>query len=476
MKKLILALLLLIYYSSAEAQVNVVNAFPNLSFSSPTFLTNSGDGTNRIFVVEKGGFIRVFSNDSTVSSYTTFLDVSNLISNNYTEKGLLGLAFHPNYSSNRYFFIYYTRLSDGALTIARFTTQVGNPNKADSLSQLVFLTIPHPTNLNHDGGNLMFGLDGYLYSGHGDGGGAGDVPNNAQNVNILLGKITRIDVNTPSGGNNYSIPPTNPFASGGGSPEIFAWGMRNPWRFSQDPVTGIIYCGDVGQNVWEEIDTLAVGKNYGWRCYEANHTYNTSGCGSSSLYTFPIKEYPHTSSRCSITGGYVYRGNRVPWLVGYYVYGDYCGMQVYRLHYANGVVSSDSAQIGTSPQSILSFGRDQNNEVYLCGTSAIYRFQNTLIGIDPGNVGEAQGYTLSQNYPNPFNPATVINYTIGKNEFVTLKIYNVQGKEVQTLVSESKPAGNYKVTWDATAFPSGVYFCKVTAGEFSSEKKMVLVK
>ena len=430
MKKIFLVLLLLFYYSAAEAQVNVVNAFPNLGFTNPVFLTHSGDGTNRIFVVEKGGLIRVFPNDSTASSMQTFLNVTNLISTNYTEKGLLGLAFHPNYSSNRYFYIYYTRLSDGALTIARFTTLSGNPNKADSLSQLVLLTIPHPTNLNHNGGNLMFGLDGYLYSGHGDGGSGGDPPNNAQNVNTLLGKITRIDVNNPSGGNNYGIPPSNPFAGGGGSPEIYAWGMRNPWRFSQDPVTGIIYCGDVGQDQWEEVDTLVVGKNYGWRCYEGNHTYNTSGCAGIGTYTFPIKEFPTLYPGVLSPGGNVYRGSRVPWLVGYYVYGDYCGRQIYKLHYAGGVVGSDSAQIGTCPQSILSYGVDQNNELYVCGTGQIYRFQNTLIGIGSGESGEVQGYTLAQNFPNPFNPTTTINYTVGRNEFVTLKIYNVQGKEV----------------------------------------------
>jgi hypothetical protein len=477
MKKLIFFFLFLLleFCSSADSQVNVVNAFPGLSFVNPVFLGHSGDGTNRIFVVEKGGYIRVFANDSTASSYSTFLNVTNLISTNYVEKGLLGLAFHPNYSSNRFFYIYYTRLSDGALIVSRFTTLSGNPNKADSLSQLILLTIPHPTNLNHNGGMLMFGQDGYLYCGHGDGGSAGDPPNNAQNVNILLGKITRLDVNNPSGGNNYGIPPTNPFAGGGGSPEIFVWGVRNPWRFSQDPVTGIIYLGDVGQNLYEEVDTVSVGKNYGWRCYEGNHPYNTSGCGPISNYTFPIKEYSHANSACSITGGYVYRGARVPWLIGRYVYGDYCNSRIWKLLYNAGNVS-DTSQIGTCPQQIQSFGVDQNNELYVCGTSAIYRFQNNAIGINGNGEGVPEGYSLMQNYPNPFNPVTSINFTVAKTDFVSFKIYDVQGKEIAVLVNETKTAGNYKIMWDASNLPSGVYFYKLTAGDFNAEKKMVLVK
>ena len=462
---------------SVYSQVSFVNAFPNLSFTNPVFLTHSGDATNRIFVVEKGGYIRVFPNDSNVTSYQTFLNVTNLVGTNYTEKGLLGLAFHPNYASNRYFYIYYTRLSDGAITIARFTTQAGNPNKADSLSQLVILTIPHPTNLNHNGGMLMFGQDGYLYAGHGDGGGAGDSPNNAQNVNVLLGKITRIDVNNPSGGNNYGIPPTNPFASGGGSPEVFCYGMRNPWRFSQDPVTGIIYCGDVGQNLWEEVDTISVGKNYGWRCYEATHAYNTSGCNAISTYSMPIKEYYHATAtgECSITGGYVYRGSRVPWLVGRYCYGDYCSHRVWKLLYSAGSVS-DTAQIGTAPAAILSFGVDQNNELYTCTTSGIYKFLNTAIGISGGPEITPEGYVLYQNYPNPFNPSTKIDYTIPVNSFVNVKVYDVNGREVAQLVNETKTAGNYSVTFDASAYPSGVYFYRLSAGDIRVEKKMVLVK
>lgn len=478
MKKYIFAILALVITvcGNSYSQVNYVNAFPNLSFSIPVFLTHSGDGTNRIFIVQQRGQIRVFANDSMASSSSVFLDISNKSSQSGNERGLLGLAFHPQYSTNRYFFVYYTRSSDGAMVVSRFTTQSGNPNKADSLSELNMLTILHPTYTNHNGGCLMFGQDGYLYAGTGDGGSGGDPFNNGQNVNTLSGKILRIDVNTPSGGNNYSIPPTNPFAVTGGAPEIFAYGMRNPWRFSQDPVTGTIYCGDVGQDAWEEVDTIAVGKNYGWRCYEGNAAYNTSGCGPMANYTFPIAVYQNVGSDISITGGYVYRGNRVPWLVGRYIYADYGSRKTWKLLLSGGTVS-ENTQIGLAPTGVLSFGVDQNNELYMCGASGqIFKLSDALIGINGNNGAVPEGYSLSQNFPNPFNPSTVISYQVALSSFVTMKVYDMQGRELSTLVNETKSAGNYSVSWDASGYPSGVYFYEITAGNFTDKKKMVLLK
>lgn len=472
-------LLILSFFAAAQVypQVNFVNAFNNLSFSLPLFLTHAGDGTNRIFVVQQRGIIKVFPNDSMTTNVQNFIDLSNIVSSSGNERGLLGLAFHPNYSSNRYFFVYYTRQSDGALRISRFTTQSGNPNKADSLSELNMLTILHPTYSNHNGGCLMFGADGYLYAGTGDGGSGGDPNGNGQNVNVLLGKILRIDINTPSGGNNYSIPPTNPFAGGGGAPEIYAIGMRNPWRFSRDAVTGTIYCGDVGQDAWEEIDTLAVGKNYGWRCYEGNAPYNTSGCGPIGNYTFPIAVYQNAGSDISVTGGYVYRGSRVPWLVGRYIYADYGSRKVWKLLLSGGAVSENSI-IGIAPQGVPSFGVDQNNELYIVGSSGtIFKLQDALIGVQ-GTANEIpEGFSLEQNYPNPFNPATNINYTVGMTSVISISVYDMTGKEVAVLLNESKPAGRYSVEWDAANMPSGVYFYKLTInGSQSIEKKMVLVK
>jgi glucose/arabinose dehydrogenase len=476
MKKTIsfcLALFLLLV-SHTHSQVGFVNAFPNLSFSLALFLTHAGDGTNRIFVVQQRGLIRVFPNDSTISSAPTFLNLTNKVSSSGNERGLLGLAFHPNYSSNRYFYVNYTRQSDGATIVSRFTTQAGDPNKADSLSELVLLTITQPFT-NHNGGMIMFGQDGYLYIGMGDGGSAGDPGNRAQNLNMLLGKILRINVDTSAGGNNYGIPPGNPFVGGGGSPEIFAIGMRNPWRFSQDPVTGTIYCGDVGQDAWEEVDTIAVGKNYGWRCYEGNAPYNTSGCGPIGDYTFPIAVYANVSSDISVTGGYVYRGSRVPWLVGRYIYADYGSRKVWKLLLSGGVVS-ENTQIGTSPVGIPSFGVDQNNELYVVGTTNIYKLLDISVGINGSGNQLPEGYTLEQNYPNPFNPSTTINFTLPTSSEVSIQIFDVSGKEIETLHNSTLPAGVHSVVWNASNFPSGVYFYRMSVGGLTAEKKMVLIK
>ena len=401
MKNLSVIALLIISTLSTFSQITYVNAFPNLVFTQPVFLTHSRDATNRIFVVQQNGYIMTFPNDSSVTTNLVFLNLTNKILTG-SERGLLGLAFHPNYSVNRYFYVYYTRTPDGALIISRFTTQTGNPNKADSLSELIILTVLHPSASNHNGGCLMFGLDGYLYAGTGDGGNGGDPPNNAQNLNVLLGKILRLDINNPSGGNNYGIPPGNPFIGGGGSPEIFCWGMRNPWRFSQDPVTGIIYCGDVGQDAWEEVDTLAVGKNYGWRCYEGNHPYNTTGCLPINNYTFPIKEYQNFGADISITGGYVYRGSRTPSLLGRYIYSDYGSRKTWKLLYSGGVVS-DTLLFTTAPGSVLSYGVDQNNELYtLCANGSIYKFTGTIIGINGNGNTVPEGYSLRAELSKPF--------------------------------------------------------------------------
>ena len=460
-----------------------VSAFPNLTFSNPIFLTHSNDGTNRIYVVQRLGLIKIFPNDSNVTTTKTFLDVTNLNNGStYQERGLLGLAFHPNYANNGYFYIYYTRVGDGANVLSRFKRSLNDPDKADSLSEQILWAVADPYS-NHNGGILFFGLDGFLYCGMGDGGSGGDPGNRAQNTNEMLGKVHRVNVDTATGGNNYGIPPTNPFATGGGRPEIFTWGMRNPWRISQDPVTGLIYCGDVGQDAWEEVDILQVGKNYGWRCYEGNHTYNTSGCGVITDYTFPIKEYANAGSDISITGGYVYRGLRRPELTGRYIYSDYGSRKTWKLKYEGGTVTEDSLML-TAPASVYSYGTDQQRELYICCSDGkIYRFNKSdLVGVN-SNVSEIPAsYSLEQNYPNPFNPSTNIKYSVSELSKVRLAIYDANGKEINTLVNTNQLAGEYNIRWNGkdgsgNSVPSGVYFYTLTAGSnFSQTKKMLLVK
>jgi len=301
-----------IYATCINAQVTMEYAFPNLTFSNPVFLTHAGDNTNRIFVIEKVGRIKVFPNSQSTTETKVFLDISDRVASSSNEMGLLGLAFHPDYENNGYFYVNYTADSPRRTIIARYQVTI-NPDSADKNSESQLLVFDQPQS-NHNGGWIEFGPnDGYLYIGTGDGGGAGDIPNNAQNITVFLGKILRIDVD---GGTPYAIPITNPFYDSTGSVvrEIYAWGMRNPWRCSFDPVTGMLWTGDVGQGAWEEIDTIGKGKNYGWRCYEGNHPYNTTGCNYPE-YIYPIWEYPH-GAECSITGGYVYRGSGVPELEG----------------------------------------------------------------------------------------------------------------------------------------------------------------
>jgi hypothetical protein len=314
----------------------------------------------------------------------------------------------------------------------------------------------------------------------GDGGSAGDPGNRAQNTNELLGKILRINVDTTVGAQNYGIPPTNPYATTGGAKEIYTLGMRNPWRTVQDPVTGFIYSADVGQGSWEEIDIIDNGKNYGWRCYEGNNPYNTSGCGPQGNYTFPIKTYPSTGSECSITGGYVYSGWRRPELTGRYIYGDYCSRKMWKLLYTGTTVTEDEFLV-LNPAVIYSFGVDKQGELYICGGSTIYRFNyNSTVGIH-NQTGTPETFSLDQNYPNPFNPSTTIKYSIPSISPVKLTIYNSIGKEIKSLVNTTQAAGNYERQWNGNdnfgnVAASGIYFYTLQTDKFTETKKMLLVK
>ena len=326
--------------------------------TNPLFVGHAGDGSNRLFIVERGGVIRVLQPGS--STPTPFLDIrTKLVAGG--EQGLLGLAFHPQYDANGRFFVYYTRAGDGTLVIAEYHVSA-DPNVAD-VAETVLLTIPHPTHTNHNGGMLAFGPDGYLYIGVGDGGSANDPPNNAQNTNVLLGKILRIDVNPPPGsGVPYVSPPTNPFfGATPGADEIFAFGLRNPWRFSFDRLTGEQWVGDVGQGAREEVDTpIVAGGNYGWRVYEGSAcTGNDQSLCNPANYLFPIFDYPHSNGRCSITGGYVYRGSQGALPAGTYLFGDYCSGEIF------GWDGSTQNLLLDTTMNISSFGEDEAGELYV---------------------------------------------------------------------------------------------------------------
>lgn len=345
-------------------QYEVGVAFPNLSFSSPVGIYNAGDGSNRLFVVEQQGIIWVFENTKNATAANVFLDISDKIIYG-GERGLLGLAFHPNFTENGYFYVYYTANNPLRSVFSRFTISANNPNEANVTSEFALLQVLQPFE-NHNGGQIAFGPDNYLYIALGDGGGAGDPLGNAQNRSTLLGSILRIDVNSASGGLNYSIPNDNPFVGNaqGYREEIFAYGLRNPWRFSFDPVTGWLWAADVGQNRIEEIDIIEKGKNYGWNIMEGSLCYSPStGCNQTGL-ELPIWEYNH-SLGFSVTGGFVYHGLRLNELKDAYIYGDYGSGRIWALWY-NGTGEPVNVELVDTALNIPSFGVDEMGEIYIC--------------------------------------------------------------------------------------------------------------
>ena len=319
------------------------------------------EGDDRWFTVHQGGDIFARSADGELLGQ--FLDLSASVSGGY-EQGLLGLAFHPNYAENRQFFVDYTDLN-GDTMVVRYTTSADNPNQADISSAKQILKVFQPSS-NHNGGGLIFGPDGYLYIGLGDGGAAGDPGNYGQDNEDLLGAILRIDVD---GGDPYTIPSDNPFVNKAGADEVWVYGLRNPWRFSFDRLTGDLFIGDVGQGLWEEINFVSAesggGQNFGWRCYEAFAQYNYDGCLDSSAYTFPIYDYYHSDGQ-SVTGGYVYRGVEFPELTGFYFFADFAMGQFWSAQYMGDqkkwIVRNLLQYKGNS---FSTFGEDRQGELYL---------------------------------------------------------------------------------------------------------------
>lgn len=335
--------------------------------TSPVFMTAAPADSTRYFVVEQGGLIRILNSFDGVPRANPFLSVQNLISTG-GERGLLGMAFDPNYGTNRRFYIFYTN-SSGNLVIARYLVSTSNPDLADTSSAVILKTITHP-NSNHNGGMLAFGPDGCLYAGTGDGGGSGDPDGNGQNPSTLLGKILRLDP-TSNTGDACTNNVTNPFASGGGLPEVWSLGLRNPWRFSFDRLTGALYIGDVGQDRREEVDVVlganaGRGLNFGWNIMEGFLCFNPpSGCNTSGL-TLPILDYTHDNGACSVTGGYVYRGTLIPSVAGTYFYADFCAGFVRSFQLQNGALGPQTVWPLLSPGGqITSFGEDAQGELYI---------------------------------------------------------------------------------------------------------------
>ncbi|QIY83669.1 T9SS type A sorting domain-containing protein [Chryseobacterium sp. NEB161] len=370
----------LFFYVSLSAQTIVLENFAS-GLSSPVEIIASPTSDNRLFVVQQSGTIKIVNENGSLGT-GNFLDITDRITYN-GERGLLGLAFHPQFSVNRYFYVYYNTI-DGSVRLSRFTANAGETSTADASSEKIMLTIPKSF-ANHNGGSIHFAPDGKLWISTGDGGGTGDPDNNAQNKNSLLGKILRIDVNSESA---YAIPTDNPFVGKDGADEVWAFGLRNAWKFSFDRTAGTAMIADVGQGAIEEINKVSAnsaGVNYGWKCYEGNNTYNTTDCADSSTMTFPIAQYGHEGGKCSITGGYVYRGNQYQDLMAKYLFADYCSGQIGVLDNANTIVWTTAF----SGNNFTTFGEDNNKQLYIAASNGnIYKIKTENLAVsDISNNG-----------------------------------------------------------------------------------------
>jgi glucose/arabinose dehydrogenase len=461
MKRIILSTgicFLLLTFLQAQPQITLESFAEGLN--APTTITHAND--NRIFVVEQTGKIQIVDEQGNINE-DPFLDIEDRISYG-GEKGLLGLAFHPDYQNNGLFYVNYSNL-DGDTHVSEFSISESDPDLANPDSEQILLTIDQPYS-NHNGGEIRFGPDGYLYIATGDGGSAGDPENRAQNMTSLLGKMLRIDVD----GVPYQIPPDNPFVdTPDARDEIWSSGMRNPWRFSFDRETGDLWIADVGQNEYEEVNFEPAesngGLNYGWRCYEGNHEYDTDGCQDQEAYTFPVHEYSHSETGgCSVTGGFVYRGEEYPNMQGHYFFADYCNDKIWTLYDDNGNWET-TFQGQFSGNNFATFGEDASGELYVAGlsTGTIYKIMDTsTTGINSKEKPE-----IANAYPNPFTDFLKIQLKDKQSE-AGIKLSSLKGKVVY---SEKTPLQTARI--NTKNLTPGVYLLKVTTTNETYLKKVI---
>jgi glucose/arabinose dehydrogenase len=446
-------------------------------------------GDPRLFIVEQKGTVRLLKEGSLLPE--PFLDIDALVKDpfQFSEQGLLGLAFHPDFATNRYFFVNYTD-NAGNTVIARYEADAMDPDVADLGSAEIVLTQAQPAS-NHNGGTLEFGPDGYLYMGFGDGGGSGDPDSLAQDPTTLLGKFVRIDVDPLP----YAVPADNPFV---GNPsvldEIWAIGLRNPYRWSFDRSTGDLWIADVGQSAWEEIDFEPAGsgggRNYGWRYMEGSHCFKPpSDCGADTL-DLPIYEYGHTEGNCSITGGYVYRGTAIPELLGHYLFGDYCSDRIWALRYEGNEITSlveltDLLNPDGRVDGLAAIGQDGAGELYLVDRDGTTDGEVYRIVPDPTGVGETSGAApslrMGPGFPNPSGARTASELVLPAPGHVTVRVFNAAGRAVRTVLSENRQPGTHVIEWDGTdhrgdAVPSGVYFVRAEIDGRAVTRKVSVVR
>lgn len=465
-------IVLLFFCQKINAQYVLEDAFPNLTFIKPVEFLAANDNSNRVFVLEQYGKIQMFDNSTATTTKATFLDLNSKIGitsgTNISELGLLGMAFHPNYASNGFFYVYYTR---GAFTdpswesvVARYKVNATNPNQADLSSEEILITFPQPFR-NHNAGKLLFGQDGYLYIASGDGGSAGDPNNNAQNLGNYLGKILRIDVDKTQGNLKYAIPADNPFVSNASAkPEIFAYGLRNPWKFTLDTYTGNIWIAEVGQDLYDEIDILEKGKNYGWKIMEADQCYSPSTNCSKTGLTLPIWTHNLVNGNRSITGGYVYRGDFIPSLQNKYIYGDYKSGNIYALTYQNGIATNQF--LLNASGKISSFGMDKDREVYVCLhreevnisnlSSRIYKLKDPTVTALEDEMSKTLQLKVS---PNPTNQDSKIEFNLLKPAKISIELWNTAAQQVKTYFYEQQLGeGKHNFKLSNIDLKAGIYF------------------
>ena len=443
MKKVLLFISFIAF--TANAQTVALQSFAT-GFTSAVEITHPV-GDSRLFVVQKGGIIKIVSPTGVVNA-TPFLTIpaASLASGN--EQGLLGLAFHPNYATNGFFYVNYTRSGDGATIIARYTVSA-NADVANAASATTLLTIAQPAS-NHNGGTIKFGPDGYLYIGMGDGGFGGDPDNRAQNINDNLGKMLRIDVDSAS---PYGIPPSNPFVGVAGNDEIWATGLRNTWKFSFNRLNGDLWIADVGQSAAEEINKVAsplpnTGLNFGWRCFEGSLTYDLSGgdCPGYPATVAPITQYGHGSGRCSITGGYFYTGTAYPNFANKYFFADYCTAEI---GYITGTNSAITWAINPTG-SINTFGEDVNGELIAVISGTIYKIIDSSMSV---SEFEKNGFTM---FPNPSKDRVFIK-SINDIALSKIELYDISGKLLMT----ERTASNSENSFVVSDLAKGMYLVAI---------------